>query len=254
MTKPILVTGGTGALGREVVRLLLAEGRPVRVMSRRPRPADDRAAYEWAQCDLRTGAGAADAVDGAEVIIHCASTLGRGDEQVTRNLVEAARQAGNPHLVYISIVGIDVIRFFYYNEKLASEKVVEESGLPWTVLRATQFHDLVAQASSAQRRLPVTFMPAGFRFQPVSTADVAARLVALASGEPAGRAPDLGGPEVRTARDLAEAYQRSTGRRTPVVPLWLPGKAFRAFRAGGNLTPENATGVGTFEEFLAQRS
>ncbi|MFJ4098430.1 SDR family oxidoreductase [Amycolatopsis japonica] len=251
MTNPILVTGGTGDLGREVVRRLAAEDRRVRVMSRRPRPADVR--YEWARCDLKTGDGLAEAVDGVSAIIHCASTLGRGDEQVTRNLVEAAKRAGHPHVVYISIVGIDVIRFFYYNEKLASEKVIEESGLPWTVLRATQFHELVARASSAQRRLPVTIMPSGFRFQPVSTGDVADRLVALASGEPSGRVADMGGPEVRSARDLAEAYQRSVGRRTPIVSLWLPGKAARAFRAGGNLTPENATGVGTFEEFLSSR-
>ncbi|WP_414943558.1 SDR family oxidoreductase [Amycolatopsis sp. cmx-11-32] len=252
MTKPILVTGGTGDLGREVVRRLRAGDLPVRIMSRRPRPSDEPG--EWARCDLRTGTGLAEAIADVSVIIHCASTLGRGDEQVTRNLAEAARRAGSPHLVYISIVGIDVIRFFYYKEKLASEKVIEESGLPWTVLRATQFHDLVTRASAAQRRLPVTFMPSGFRFQPVSTGDVADRLVALASGEPSGRVPDMGGPEVRTARDLAEAYQRSVGRRKPIVSLWLPGKASRAFRAGGNLTPENATGVGTFEDFLTSRS
>lgn len=251
MANPILVTGGTGDLGREVVRRLVAGDRPVRIMSRRPRPAEEP--NEWARCDLKTGDRLAEAVDGVSAIIHCASTLCRGDEQVTRNLVEAARRAGGPHLVYISIVGIDVIRFFYYDEKLASEKVVEESSLPWTVLRATQFHELVARASSAQRRLPVTFMPSGFRFQPVSTGDVADRLVELVCGAPSGRVPDMGGPEVRSARDLAEAYQRSVGRRKPIVPLWLPGKAARAFRAGGNLTPENATGVGTFEEFLSSR-
>ncbi|MBE1574794.1 SDR family oxidoreductase [Amycolatopsis roodepoortensis] len=251
MTNPILVTGGTGDLGREVVRRLVAGGRPVRIMSRRSRPADEP--NEWARCDLKTGDGLVEAVTGVSAIVHCASTLGRGDEQVTRNLVEAAKRAGGPHLVYISIVGIDVIRFFYYDEKLACEKVIEESGLPWTVLRATQFHELVARMSSAQRRLPVTIVPSGFRFQPVSTGDVADRLVALVSGPPSGRVPDMGGPEVRSARDLAEAYQRSAGRRKPIVSLWLPGKAARAFRAGGNLTPENATGAGTFEEFLSSR-
>ncbi|MFE6617411.1 SDR family oxidoreductase [Amycolatopsis sp. NPDC057786] len=251
MTNPILVTGGTGDLGREVVRRLVAEDRPVRIMSRRPRPAEEP--NEWARCDLKTGDGLAEAVAGVSTIVHCASTLGRGDERVTRNLVEAARRASSPHLVYISIVGIDVIRFFYYDEKLASEKVIQESGLPWTVLRATQFHELVARLSSAQRRLPVTFVPSEFRFQPISTGDVADRLVALVSSPPSGRVPDMGGPEVRTARDLAEAYQRSVGRRKPIVPLWMPGKAARAFRAGGNLTPDNATASGTFEEFLSSR-
>ncbi len=254
MTKPILVTGGTGTLGREVVRRLLAEGRQVRVMSRKPRPTADHEPYVWATCDLRTGEGARAAAEGVDVIVHCASTRGRGDEQVTRNLVEAAREAGSPHLVYISIVGIDVIRFFYYNEKRASEQVIVESGLPWTILRATQFHDLVAQMTTMQRWLPVTFVPAGIRFQPVSTADVAARLAEQALGAPAGRVADLGGPEIRSARELARASLRAAGRRRPIVPVWLPGKALRAARAGGNLAPGNASDGETFEEFLQSPS
>ncbi|WP_425342018.1 SDR family oxidoreductase [Amycolatopsis coloradensis] len=196
MTNPILVTGGSGDLGREVVRRLVAEGRPARIMSRRPRPADEP--NEWARCDLKTGDGLAGAVDGVSAIIHCASTLGRGDERVTRNLVEAARRAGSPHLVYISIVGIDVIRSFYYDEKLASESSCR-------------------RGSGSSRSAPPTSRIGWSNWCPV---------------------------------------RRRGGCRTwaaPIVSLWLPGKAARTFRAGGNLTPENATGVGTFEEFLSSR-
>lgn len=249
VAKPILVTGGTGKLGREVVRRLLAAGQDVRVLTRRQRPGTEHA---WAVGDLASGAGITDAVDGVATVIHCA-TSNRGDAAATRRLADAAKAAGVTHLLYISIVGIDAIPMFYYQAKLDAEKVVGGSGVPWTILRATQFHDLVATMSSAQRRLPVVFALSGVRFQPIDTGAVADRLTELALAPAAGRVPDIGGPEVRTSADLARAYLDTTGRRRPVVSLRLPGKAFRALRAGANLTPDHATGKVTFEEFLRDR-
>ncbi|MGP3953763.1 SDR family oxidoreductase [Streptomyces sp. 7N604] len=255
MNGPILVTGGTGTLGKAVVRRLLDDGRDVRVLSRRPRPADDRSPYEWATGDMKTGAGLDAAVAGARVVIHCATTGGKGDVEATRRLIEVARrQSAPPHLLYISIVGIDRIPFFYYRAKLESERLIEQSGLPWTVLRTTQFHDLIAMITEAQRRLPVTLTISGARFQPVEVREVADQLVELATGEPAGRVPDMGGPEIRTHTDLARAYLESVGRRRRVVPLWLPGGMFTALRKGGNLAPDQAVGRGTFEEFLRERA
>jgi uncharacterized protein YbjT (DUF2867 family) len=254
VTKPILVTGGTGTLGREVVRRLTAAGQPVRVLSRRPRPEGDREPYEWATADLNTGAGLAGAVDGVGTVVHCATAQGRQkDVDATRLLVDAAKRAELPHLVYISIVGIEKIPFSYYQAKVDTERVIQDSGLPWTILRATQFHDLVTAVSSAQRWLPVTLMPAGFRFQPVDAGDVADRLVELALAGPSGQVPDLGGPEVLTVRDLAKAYLKAVGRRRAVVQVPLPGAAARAVRAGANLTPEHADGKITYAEFLARR-
>ncbi|MEU6081458.1 NAD(P)H-binding protein [Streptomyces sp. NPDC047108] len=254
MNGPILVTGGTGTLGRAVVRRLLDDGRTVRLLSRRTRPADDTAPYEWATGDIRTGAGLDRAVAGTDTIVHCATTGGRGDVEGTRRLIEAARgQGGTPHLVYISIVGIDTIPFRYYRAKLAAERLIEASGLPWTVLRTTQFHDLIAMVTDAQRRLPVTLSLSGVRLQPVEVREVADRLAGLAAGEPAGHVPDMGGPEVRTLTDLARACLAAAGRRRRVVPLWLPGRTLRAVRRGDILTPERAVGRGTFEDFLAAR-
>ncbi|HEY8372059.1 MAG TPA: SDR family oxidoreductase [Pseudonocardiaceae bacterium] len=251
MREPILVTGGSGVLGRAVVDRLVAAGHRVRVMSRRPAPAELRPELEWATADLRTGEGVAAAVSGAGVIVHCAtSPTGRGSEvEMTRSLVEAARETRS-HLVYVSIVGIDRVPFGYYRQKVAAERVVEDSGVPYTIQRATQFHDLLRVLLAYAARLPVMVVP-DLRFQPIDTQDVAARLAELATGDPVGRAPDLGGPEVREMTDLARVFLSATGRRRRVVPVRLPGATFRGYRQGGHLAPEHADGRITFEQYLA---
>ena len=187
---------------------------------------------------------------------------GKGDEDKTRNLVRAASsQTRLPHLVYISVVGaeripidsrVDRAMFGYFASKRAAEKVVEDSGLPWTKMRATQFHDLILMEAKQMAKLPVIPLPAGFRFQPVDAGDVAARLVELTLGEPAGLVPDIGGPRVYGVAELLRGYLRATQRRRLIVPVRLPGKAARAFRGGANLAPEQAVGHRTWEEFLAE--
>ncbi|KAB1989543.1 SDR family oxidoreductase [Streptomyces triticiradicis] len=242
----ILVTGGTGTLGRLVTERLRTDGHEVRVLSRHAQPY---------AVDLREGgSGLEAAVAGADAIVHCATSPRGGDERAAEQLIAAARRAGVPHLVYISIVGVDAVPFGYYRTKRAVEKQVEESGLGWTILRATQFHDLVAQVLGGLSRLPVLLLPAGVSDQPVETAEVAERLAALAAGAPAGRVEDMGGPEVRTFRSLARAHLRAVGKRRPLLEVRLPGKAYRAFREGHHLTPGHAVGKGTFEDFLKARS
>jgi uncharacterized protein YbjT (DUF2867 family) len=246
----ILVTGSTGTLGRALVPRLAAAGHTVRSLSRRPPPPSAQPGA-WATADLRRNVGLAAALDGMDVVVHCASAP-RGDQTAARNLIAAAR-AGGPHLVYISIAGIDQVPLGYYKAKLATERLIERSGLPWTILRATQFHELILRLCAALARPPVMLVPAGFRFQPVLAAEVAGRLAGLAGQPPAGRVPDMGGPQVRDVRDLAASYLRASGRRRLVVPVLLPGRAFAGFRRGGNLAPGEATGTVTFEEFLAGR-
>jgi uncharacterized protein YbjT (DUF2867 family) len=242
--RPVLVTGGTGTHGRAVVARLLDGGHEVRVASRRPGAAR-------VVVDLRSEAGVDRAVAGVDAIVHCATTGGAADVHVTRTLVDGARRAGTPHLVFISIVGVDRLPLGYYRAKLAAERVVGESGLGWTVLRATQFHDLVAWLWRVQRRSPVIVSPASTSIQPIDVRDVAARLVELATGPPAGRVPDLGGPEVRGATDLARTYVRATGRRGVVLPIRFPGAVAAGYRRGHHLTVPRS-GI-TFDQFLAER-
>ncbi|GAA2760759.1 SDR family oxidoreductase [Actinopolymorpha rutila] len=251
MPRQILVTGGTGLLGRLVVRRLLDAGTEVRVTSRRARPADDRSPYAWATADLRSGTGVAEAVAGVDAIVHCATAFGRQQEvQLVRTLVEAAGRGGSPHLLYTSIVGVDRVPLPYYKGKLAAEQMVQASGLPHTVLRATQFHDLLRAVFASAARVPVMPVP-DFRFQPVDAGEVADRLATLAIGEPVGRAPDVAGPEVRHASEFAGAYLRASGRRRRILPMRLPGKTFGAYRAGAHLAPDHAVGKVTFEDYLA---
>ncbi|MFC4497826.1 SDR family oxidoreductase [Streptomyces ovatisporus] len=260
---PVLVTGGTGTLGRRVVPKLLERGREVRVLSRRAHAADRSAQSvpmsqtgvpvpQWATGDLTTGKGLDAAVAGVSCIVHCATTGSGKDIDATRALIEAARRAGGrPHLVYVSIVGVDLVPLFYYRAKLAAEKTIEDCGLPWSILRTTQFHDLLARITTVQRRSPVTLYPAGMSAQPIEVDEVAQRLVELASGEPAGRVADMGGPEVHTMREFALLTLRAHGMRRPLLPVRLPGRAARAYRAGHHTTPGHAVGVRTYSEYLA---
>lgn len=251
MGKRILVTGGTGLLGRAVIERLLHARCEVRLMSRPPRPADDRARCEWATADLRSGYGVRAAVAGVDVIVHCATAYGRMPEaDLASTLVEAATRAGQPHLVYISIVGVDRVPLGYYQGKLATERLIEQSGTPCTILRASQFHDLIQAMFAVVAKAPVMLIPA-LHVQPIDVRTVAARLTELALGEPACRVLDIAGPQVREFRDLAHAYLLATGWRRPILPVRMPGKILQASRRGGHLAPEHAVGGITFEQYLA---
>ena len=237
--KPILVTGGTGTLGRAVTAALTAAELPFRVLSRRP---------GHVVADLVTGQGLTAALSDVDTVLHLATTLrGRRDVIATQNLVSAG--PGVRHLVFVSIVGTDRIPIPYYKGKLAAERLVARR--PHTILRTTQFHDLVRTLLAGAARLPVMPLPA-IRVQPVDVRDVATRLVDLARDEPRGRVDDFGGPEVLPLDTLATEYLHATDRHRPRVRFTLPGKTFRGYRDGANLAPpDNPRGTITFAEYLA---
>lgn len=251
MTSLILVTGGTGNLGRHLVPMLSATGARLRVLSRHPRePAEG---IEHVRGDLLKNDGVEAAVTGADVIVHLAGGP-KGDDEATRNLVRAARRIGVRHLVYISVIGADRVPLGYFRSKLGAERIIADSGLPWTTLRAAQFHDLVLTAVQAMSRLPVVPAPGGLRFQPVDVGEVADRMALLAAGEPAGLVRDLAGPETHSLADLARSYLRARRSRRPFLPVRIPGKAGRAYRAGENLNLDDADrGARTWEEFLSEK-
>ncbi len=249
----VLVTGATGFLGPELVPRLLDAGHRVRVLTRRERPAV-APGVEIVRGDLATEEGLDAAVAGSDVVVHAASSPTGRQRKVnvegTRAVAERAlATGGRPHLVYPSIVGCDRVPLRYYKTKAAAEQVVAGSHLPWTVLRATQFHELLAWLLGRLRRAGVQFVPKGFVFQPIAAAEVADRVVELVAAGPSGRVADMGGPEVRRFEDLARARD-DAGR---VVPFPVPGSVGAAYRAGLHTTPDHAVGRQTWEEWLRAR-
>lgn len=251
----VLVTGGTGTLGRHVVMLLRQSGHRARILSRQPRGHVDAV-----EGDLRTGAGLDKAVAGMDAIIHAASATTNPlawratDVLGTRRLLGLGREAHVAHVVFVSIVGIDRVAYPYYKTKLAVEAGVRENIIPWSILRATQFHTFMELVLRGFSRLPgVLAIPLAWRFQPVDSKEVAQRLVDIVLGKPAGLLPDYGGPEVRDFKSIAHPWliARKDGRRLANLPF--PLKFGRQIAEGGLTCPDHKDAKITFDDYLTEK-
>jgi uncharacterized protein YbjT (DUF2867 family) len=225
----IAVTGGTGAIGREVVAALAARGHEVRALSRSgPIPVD-----------LSDGSGLDAALDGVEAVIDAANA---GPAKAparavlvdgNRRLLEAESRAGVAHHVAISIVGIDRLRSGYYGVKLEQEAVVRDGGVPWTIVRATQVHGLLDAVFAATARFGV--LPGGsLPLQPVDARDLAQMLADTVDTEPWLAVARFAGPEVVPLGELARLWREARGRRALVTPFPtdLLGRVGRELAAG----------------------
>ena len=248
----VAVAGGTGLVGRYVVEELVAAGREPVVLSR-SRGVDLVAG----------GAGLDAALDGVDTVVdvsNMTTTSARKSvaffDAVGRNLRDAGERAGVRHHVVLSIVGIDRVGLGYYQGKLRQESVVKDGPLPWTVLRATQFHEFAEQTLERVPG-PLAVVPR-MRTQPVAAREVARQLVKLATGPAQGMAPDLAGPRVEQLVDMVRRLLRARGERRLVVPVRMPGAVGAAMTGDGQLPVADAgevsgaRGSETFDEWLAR--
>ncbi len=253
MARDVLITGATGTLGHRVVGEATEAGHHVRALSRTA-PVGYTGVH-WGQGDLLSGRGVEAALDGIDTVIHCATQGARGKDVVSAdNLISAARRAGVDNIIYVSIVGIDRIPLPYYRAKLRVEEALTASGLGHTIIRVTQFHDLIETMFSVQRFSPVLFTVKGVRFQPIDTRDVGIHLVSLIDKGPAGRVDDIGGPAVHDHDELARMYLTARDSRRRVVALPVPGGIVAGLRSGANLVPANAIGKLGFDQYLVART
>jgi uncharacterized protein YbjT (DUF2867 family) len=238
----ILITGGTGRLGKLLARGAIAAGHSVRIMSRQPRSITVGQNMEWVQADLSSGSGLETAVKEMDAVFHCASDPRRPkavDVEGTKLLLAAARKSSISHLLFISIVGIDRIPFGYYQRKLEAEHIIKQSGFPSTILRATQFHSFLDQLIRIAARLPLLLLlPTDFKFQTVDEAEVATGMLEQLGLGPGGSLADFGGPETLTLGEMLGPWKKVRKVNKPVVHLRLPGKVAAAFREGRNTTPK----------------
>jgi len=243
----VVVIGGTGGLGSEVVSRLRDQGNKVIAASRRT------------GTDLSTGDGLWGVLQGAELVVHTAMSTTRYrkvDLDGTRRMINILRgRSDSPHLVYVSIVGCDRNPYPLYRAKYAAELVLQRSGLPVTVVRATQFHTVVAAIARVCAISPVAVLPAGMAFQPCDHRWVAEQLAAVAvASPPTGfhRVPDLAGPEQITLVEAVNLARAAAGRRpAPVITVPPIGGPLRAFAARTNLPgPDAVLGGCSYRTFL----
>ena len=245
----IAIAGGTGTVGRHAVDAARERGHEVIVLTRSN------------GVDLVSGEGLDGALRGVEAVIDTSNTTSLSARKaagffttVTRNLLAAERSAGVRHHVSLSIVGVDRAPYGYYAAKLAQERAVETGDVPWTILRAMQFHEFAGQMLEGLTIAGVHLAPR-VRTQPVAAREVGARLVELAEGAPAGRAPDFAGPREERLEDMIRRLARATGATGPILTVSLPMKQFAAMRRGETLPgPDAILGRQTFDEWVAERA
>jgi len=250
----ILVTGATGLLGSEVVKQLLSQHSKINILTTRNNPTFP-SGVDVFQGDLRSGEGLPAALDEVTTIIHCASNprdFQAVDITGTTNLLNAVKRL--IHFVYISIAGIEKTTYPYYVAKHGVEKMIQASGLPYTILRTTQFHPFILNLIKTilDTDDEVTLVPDGMRFQSVDLHEVTSELVKISQSPPAGLLPEFGGPEILTFEEMVENYLRINGSQQKWKPFHVPAPRWDLFRSGVNLVSENKAGKTKWSEFLSR--
>jgi uncharacterized protein YbjT (DUF2867 family) len=260
----VLVTGGTGHLGQDLVPTLLRQGNRVRVLARSPRRDGD---VEWAVGDLATGQGLQAALRGVHTVINAATfspIARRGgirpvdflkspsdvDVEGTERLLALSRDEGIQHFLHVSIVGLDEASLPYARVKLRGEQRVCESSLPWSVVRAMPFYYLLERMLAGLAWLPVWPVPKT-SFNPVDTSDVADYLAICAREGPRGVRAEIGGPEDLSCTEFARQYQRVRGLQRPILPLPLSDTSARGM---GFVVSQGVRGKLRWTEWLQRQT
>jgi uncharacterized protein YbjT (DUF2867 family) len=241
----IAVAGGTGLTGRHVVAIAHERGHHAVPLSR------------YGGVDLVTGAGVAQALAGADAVIDVSNVETMRTEAAvsffagaTRNLLSAESRLGVAHHIALSIVGVDAAPEGYYAGKLSQERLIEAGDVPWTIQRATQFHEFAAMMFETAKAGPLHAAPRA-RTQPIAVREVAEHLVTLAESGPGGRVRELAGPREESLADMVRSYARAIGHRGWMPEISVPGALGRAQR-NGSLLPQPGAILGrqTFAEWL----
>lgn len=256
--KKILITGGTGNLGKQVVGFLLPYKEfEISILSSHPN-AHSSNNVKIFKGDLANNIGLAKATEEAEIIIHCASdptNFNKVDIEGTENLLNSLDKKIR-NFIYISIVGVDKRNYPYYQAKYQVENMIADTGIPYTILRATQFHNFILamlQPFTENEANGIIKMPRGMKFQSVDIKEVAKKLVELSLEEASGLLPDFGGPEILSLEEMCRSYLNIIKSEGMIEPADFEGARYDLFRSGVNLCPENKYGKITWQDYLTSK-
>jgi uncharacterized protein YbjT (DUF2867 family) len=252
----ILVTGGTGTLGQAFTKQAIEKNIEVRIASRRP---PQKEITEWSFLDLETGEGLQNALMDVDIVLHTATSPLKNsdliDVQGTKNLVESCKEHHIKHLLFPSIVGIESLPLPYYQSKMKAENIIKESGVPYTIMRSTQFHSLIDKLFHGLTKFPISFLPTQFKCQSVDVDEVASAMLDLCQVSPQGSINDFGGPEILTFKEMFSIWKQYRKRKTLMIPLpSIPLALFKAIEEGKNTNIEQKKGRATWAQWVKDSS
>ncbi|PLT31621.1 SDR family oxidoreductase [Peribacillus deserti] len=250
----ILVTGGTGTLGSSFLKQSVKQNLDVRIASRH-QPQTFTA--EWTELDLESGRGLQNTISDVDVVLHAATSPLKNSRAVdvegTRRLIKACKDYEIKHLIFPSIVGIESMPMAYYQSKLEAERLIKVSGLPYTILRATQFHSFIDQLFRALTKFPLSVLPAPLRCQSVDVDEVASFLVKVCQSPPQGHVDDFGGPEILTFKEMYAIWKQYRQPKSLLLPVsYVPNSLFKAIKDGKNTNGEQKRGMVTWEQWVKE--
>ncbi|EKN70942.1 nmra-like family protein [Neobacillus bataviensis LMG 21833] len=249
----ILVTGSTGQLGSALLNQLKGSDYKVKVTSRRK--PEGIGHFDWVYSDLLSGEGLDDAIKDVDVIIHAATSPIKNSKNIEVTGFEnfLSKLQHIKHFIYPSIVGIEEIPLKYYKLKYEAEELLRNSSIPYTTVRATQFHGFVENLLLSKPLFKRYVIPGSIKFQSVSVGEFAEHLIDLINKDPQGRTNDFGGPDIMTLREMAELKIKINNETNKVLSISLPGKLYKSFRDGKNTCYSRKVGKITFEEHLGNK-
>jgi uncharacterized protein YbjT (DUF2867 family) len=255
MKKKLLVTGGSGTRGSAIINQALKEGRyEVSTISTDPEKHTFPVKCRVFKSNLATAEGLKEALNDVQLIIHCASSVTdpqHVDFDGTANLIAVLGRSVFENLVFVSIVGIDHTDHPYYMMKLKVEQLIAGSGIPYSILRATQFHEYVIDFIKSLKAMDHEInVPSGLKFQTIAVPELAEILLAMLPAKASGAITTVGGPEIMGLENMAADYLNAIGsqQQLHLVDASQP-REFR-FRTGANLAPDAKHGQITWARFL----
>lgn len=217
----LLVTGASGLLGAAVCKALDSRSIKYLTTSHRKENLSEKIIY----MNLESGEGIKEAIKGKAVILHLASDKSRphNDVKGTGLMLHHILQEGfNTHLIYISIVGTDMISMPYFTQKYETEQLIINSRVPFSILRATQFFEYIDQVLHKLLKYPIGFIPNKIPIQPIDKEVVAERLISMIFNKPTKGIIEIGGKEILTFAEMAKRWLTINKKKRVIwnIPLW----------------------------------
>lgn len=249
----ILVTGSSGKLGSALTKELKKTEHEVKLTSRRK--PEDIGNFDWIYSDFLTGEGLEEAIMDVDVVIHAATSPMKNTKNVDVLALEKflKRMGHVKHFIYPSIIGIEDIPFNYYKHKHKAEVLLKNGNIPYTIIRATQFHSFVENLLLSKPIFKRYFIPGDIKFQSVDTSEFAKYLIKLINEEPQGKIVEFAGPKIMTLREMAEQKIKINNEENKIFSFSMIGKLYKALLEGKNTNLSQTKGMITFEEYLKNK-